>query len=336
VIYAFKPVTRCDMCGSGNHRLLGLRLNVTQGIRPGRAEGITVSVKQCRDCDLIFANPQPIPADISDHYGVPPEEYWRAHPEWTPAYLSRQIATAQRLLPFMPGMTALDIGAGLGMGMRSLTFAGFDTWGLEPSEPFFEKAKQNVDPARLALSTVEEADYPPASFDFITFGAVLEHLYSPRAALDRAFHWLKPGGIIHAEVPSSRWLVSKLVNAYYRLCMTNLVTNLSPMHSPYHLYEFGLRSFKRYEVARHEIEVCSIPHFPLKPVLRWIMGRTGTGMQLTVYLTSASKRALELSTKAMDLLDAHGSDPKAAAYLALAQQQLRTSIGEPDSEQNAP
>ena len=39
------------------------------------------------------------------------------------------------------------------------------------------------------------------------------------------------------------------------------------------------------------------------------------------------KRALKLSTEAMDLLDAHGSDPKAAAYLALARQQLRTSIG---------
>ena len=38
------------------------------------------------------------------------------------------------------------------------------------------------------------------------------------------------------------------------------------------------------------------------------------------------KRALQLSTEAMDLLDAHGSDPKAAAYLALAQQQLKTSI----------
>jgi hypothetical protein len=38
------------------------------------------------------------------------------------------------------------------------------------------------------------------------------------------------------------------------------------------------------------------------------------------------KRALELSTEAMDLLDAHGSDPKAAAYLALAQQQLRSRL----------
>ena len=38
------------------------------------------------------------------------------------------------------------------------------------------------------------------------------------------------------------------------------------------------------------------------------------------------KRALQLVTEAMDLLDAHGSEPQAAAYLALAQQHLRTTL----------
>jgi hypothetical protein len=37
-------------------------------------------------------------------------------------------------------------------------------------------------------------------------------------------------------------------------------------------------------------------------------------------------RALALATEAMDLLDAHGSDPQAAAYFALAQQQLRKTL----------
>jgi hypothetical protein len=40
------------------------------------------------------------------------------------------------------------------------------------------------------------------------------------------------------------------------------------------------------------------------------------------------RRALTLATEAMDVLDAHGSDPQAAAYLALAQQQLRKSLAE--------
>lgn len=283
--YTFRRVDGCDMCGSRRHRIVGLRLNQSQGFQPRRAEGVAVTVKQCRDCDLIFSDPQPIPADLADHYGIPPEEYWgSADLAAAPEYFAAQIAQAKRLLPFKAGMTALDIGAGLGHAMRALEVAGFDVWGLEPSEPFFERAKLSVNPARLTLGTVEEADYPPGSFDFITFGAVLEHLYSPREALERASRWLRPRGIIHAEVPSSAWLVSKIVNLYDRLWGTNLVTNLSPMHPPFHLFEFGLRSFNKYEVAHHEVAVCVTPHLPLRFLWDWIMRCTGTGMQLTVYL----------------------------------------------------
>ena len=115
---------------------------------------------------------------------------------------------------------------------------------------------------------------------------------SPSRALERAVEWLKPGGVIQAEVPSSRWLISRLVNAYYRLCGTLLVTNISPMHVPFHLFEFSPRSFQLhgrragYDIAEQRFMVCSIPHVPgfLHPPLRWWMGRSGTGMQLEVYL----------------------------------------------------
>jgi hypothetical protein len=40
----------------------------------------------------------------------------------------------------------------------------------------------------------------------------------------------------------------------------------------------------------------------------------------------ALMRALQLVTEAMDLLDAHGVAPDAAAHLAMAQQQLRQAI----------
>ena len=44
--------------------------------------------------------------------------------------------------------------------------------------------------------------------------------------------------------------------------------------------------------------------------------------------TAVLNRALALTTEAIDLLDAHGSDPRAAAYVALAQQQLRKTLAE--------
>lgn len=210
-------------------------------------------------------------------------------PSWTPDHFRRQIEAAKQIIGFVPGMRALDIGASTGLAMQSLSAAGFDVRGIEPSAPFREQAIANgVDPERLSLARLEEADFPPESFDFITFGAVLEHLFDPGGALRRASQWLKPGGIIQAEVPSADWLIPKIVNLYFRLRGTNYVTHISPMHSPFHLYEFKLRSFRQFDVVQHAHDVCEIPHVPgpLKPFFRWWMERTNGGMQLTVYIRS--------------------------------------------------
>jgi ubiquinone/menaquinone biosynthesis C-methylase UbiE len=191
------------------------------------------------------------------------------------------------------GMASLDIGAGLGKAMVALGNAGFDAHGFEPSKPFYERAisKMGIRPERLRLGMIETVDYPEGTFDFITFGAVLEHLYDPSAAIVKAMRWLKPGGLVHIEVPSSAWLINRLVNFYYRLAGTDYVANISPMHEPFHLYEFGLRSFREhalrqgYQIAFYEYYVCEtyLPRaadFILKPLMR----RTNTGMQLCVWL----------------------------------------------------
>lgn len=290
------------MCGSDRSKIHGLRMNRSQGLSPRRAGGIAVSIKKCLDCGLIFPNPLPIPEMLSDHYGIPPEEYWVAETQdWDESYFAAEITTAKRLIGFRPGMKALDIGTGLGKGMKSLAAAGFDAHGIEPSEPFRSRSIElmGIAPERVLPTSLEEAELEPASFDFITFGAVLEHLYDPSAALKKVLGWLRPGGVVHAEVPSSNHLMAKLINFYFRLRGTNFVTNVSPMHSPFHIYEFTLDSFLKngaqsgYSVAEYKHMVCAIYHLPgfLHPPLRAWMKRTNTGMQLTVWLKSAEAPA---------------------------------------------
>jgi len=248
------------------------------------------------DCELIFSDPRPKPERLSDHYGIPPESYWTRKSAWevSDAYFAREITEAKQLLDFRPGMKALDIGAGLGKAMTAMERAGFDVYGLEPSSPFREKAleRMGIPSQRLQLAGVEDAEFPDESFDFITFGAVLEHVQTPGEAIERAMRWLKTGGVMQAEVPSSRWLVNKIANVFFALNGLNYVSNLSPMHTPYHLYEFGLESFRRhaqrvgYGIAMHRYDVCTLYNIPkvLHPVLRTYMKSTNTGMQLTVWL----------------------------------------------------
>ena len=78
ITYTLVLVASCDMCGSGadRHRVMGLRLNGTQGRNPRRASRIAVSVEHCPDSGLVFAGPRPVPADLGDHYGAPADDYW--------------------------------------------------------------------------------------------------------------------------------------------------------------------------------------------------------------------------------------------------------------------
>ena len=295
--YHFDEIEECNFCGNKtiDNRILGQRLDKSQGLDPKRKSGITVSVIQCAKCSLVYSNPQPIPFDIQDHYGVPPEAYWKE--EYflhDPDYFSEQVSKAKELVSFRSGMTALDVGAGLGKAMISLENSGFDTFGVEPSVPFRDRAisRMNIDPDRLKLGGVEDVDYEKNSFDFITFGAVLEHLSEPAQSIRKALEWLKPNGIIQIEVPSSRWLISRIVNSYYRVRGTNFVTNISPMHNPFHMYEFDLKSFEtlaerlNFEIVEYAYSVCSIYHIPrfFHPIFRWYMEKFDRGMQLTVWL----------------------------------------------------
>lgn len=296
--YYFDYIVNCEMCGSetAGHKVLGQRLNQSQGMNPKKATGISVSVIRCSNCQLIYSNPLPIPFNIQDHYGLPPEAYWNTQKfEWTPDYFSEQIKKTKELLNFTAGMKALDCGAGLGKGILSLQHAGFDAYGFEPSVPFYERAlsQMKVDPSRLKLGMLEDFDYEENSFDFINFGAVLEHFYHPDDCIQRAMKWLKPGGVLHIEVPSSKHLIARILNFYYRLRGTNYVTHLSPMHSPFHLYEFDIRSFtenskmhNEYSIAYYKYDVGTIFHGPrfVQPVLKKYMELTNTGLQLVVWL----------------------------------------------------
>lgn len=304
ITYHFQPVEQCNMCNAPETRwrVLGKRMNTSQGRNPRRRSGLTTSIVQCRNCNLIFSNPLPIPDDINDHYGIPPESYWI--PEYFQVhddYYSHIVTTFKRLygpsstqlLTEQGKLRALDVGAGIGKGMIALERAGFDVQAFEPSQPFYERAieKMNISPERIRLGGIEKMEYEPESFDLVVFSAVLEHVYDPSASITKALSWLKPGGLIHIEVPSSRWLISKVFNAYYRLIGTDYVTNISPMHPPFHLYEFGESSFRRharrfgYQIAKLDPWVAETM-LPKKfdPILKPIMERTKTGMQLDVWM----------------------------------------------------
>lgn len=284
------------MCGSDSalHKVLGKRLNRSQGMNPRRKVGITTTIVKCNVCGLVYPNPLPVPRSIEDHYGVLPEEYWKdEYFAQDPSYFQQEISTYRSLAASNQHRTALDIGAGIGKCMIALSNAGFEVYGIEPSSKFYQAAidRNGISPDRLLNDSVESANFPEAKFDFVTFGAVLEHLYDPSASIGKALSWLKPGGIVHIEVPSSDWLINKLSNALYRVRGLDYVANISPMHEPFHLYEFSLKTFRLhaeangYKIIKHDYYVCQTF---MPKIFDWLlvpfMKLTNSGMQLCVWL----------------------------------------------------
>jgi SAM-dependent methyltransferase len=294
--YRFAPATVCNMCGAdaGDARFLGRRLDGTQGLRPARRRGVTVSIVRCARCGLVFPDPMPHPSALEEHYEMAPEEYWEAGYFADGGDLfTEQIARFRRQWTGDRVPVALDVGAGIGKCMRELGAAGFDVFGLEPSAPFRTAAieRTGIAAERISGASMESAEYAAGAFDLITFGAVLEHLFDPAAAVERALTWLAPGGLVHAEVPSARFFGSRVANAVYRLQGLDFVGNLSPMHRPFHLYEFTRASFERHgERAGYRL-VEAVAHAGAETYLpgpqgliRGLMRRTGGELQLEVWL----------------------------------------------------
>ncbi len=260
--YNLKHVEECNMCKApaSESILMGRRLNQSQGSNPKNKVGFSVSIMRCGNCGLIYPYPLPIPESIDDHYGIPPESYWtKAYLEVDKNYYAGYLNLLEKVFNIESGMKALDIGAGTGKCMVALERRGFDVYGIEPSSTFYEHTQGNYNfpKDKFFNKSVETAQFENDFFDHITFGAVLEHLYDPYDAIKKALSWTKKGGVVAIEVPNSDWVAAKLYNSIYKLKGSEYVANLSPMHEPFHIYEFTLKSFEvasktlPFEVALH-------------------------------------------------------------------------------------
>jgi len=297
ITYDFKEILNCNMCGVflKGQKILGKRMNCSQGLRPSKKIGITTTVCQCKSCGLIYANPLPIPTIMAQHYGMPPEDYWNdSYFETDDTYFSHQIDRFFKLnVGNSSNVKGLDIGAGIGKAMLAMELRGISAFGLEPSEPFFNHAinSMGISTQRIQNSSIENALYSDNTFDFITFGAVLEHLYNPSESIRLALKWAKTGGIIHIEVPSANWLTNKISNLIYKAQGLDYVANISPMHNPFHLYEFTPKAFVKngfknnYDIIFSKFHICTtyLPKF-LDTIIKPVMSSTNTGMQLEIWL----------------------------------------------------
>jgi SAM-dependent methyltransferase len=223
----------CEVCGSNQYRYLFEGWDRIFGT-PGRFK-----IVQCKECGLIFINPQPEPETLKKYYPkvyyTPNpshyreyswlrrkvlETYWgyRPHSDSTPnMHLFKKMVMLpfrikyRHCIPFVEGGRLLDIGCGNGTELYRLKLMGWEVYGVEIDIEASERAKSKG--LSVYTGNLFEANYPDHFFHVVRMSFVLEHLPNPRETLLEISRILMPKGRIYISVQNARslnyWLFRK-------------------------------------------------------------------------------------------------------------------------------
>lgn len=191
-------------------------------------------VVRCRNCCLVYTNPQPDREHINKHYN---ESYYR---DWIDKQMDRRIPMWRRRLQGLQNHKQkgrlLDVGCGIGTFLLLAEESGYEVWGTEISDFGSRYAGEN-----LALDVykgdLEEARFPSAHFDIITLWHTLEHVPDPKATLKEIHRILKEDGILVIAVPN---LHNFITNILYFLAKGKRLKLFSPQSKEWHFFHFSI------------------------------------------------------------------------------------------------
>jgi SAM-dependent methyltransferase len=195
----------------------------------------------------------PVPEKgLAQHYEIDPDHFFQHHDLEGKAPGKRlMIARAEQLIGRKGRL--LDIGAGRGELLREACDAGWSAVGLEPSAAFADFAERHSG-AEIIRATLEQCNFPDASFDAVILAAVLEHLYNPDEVIREIARVLRPGGALFLDVPNEQGLYFRVGNLYQRLMGRDWTVHLAPTFEPFHLFGFNDRALRKL-LTKHGLTV---------------------------------------------------------------------------------
>lgn len=238
----------CEVCGSRSARLF---------LRSERLDGPLVRCPGCgllyvgsREHDFTFASADPARSarlgELVDRLAIVDRGLEEA-PDTRAQVAEREHERLRELLRFaVPEGALLDVGASTGEFLR-IARERFRVQGVEPDPGTAAQARADG----LDVLTGTLGQLPPGPrYDAITMFHVIEHLDSPRAALERVRSLLRPGGVVLLETPSSDNLWFALAPARWRQLIPDHYFFFSPATLGALVADVGLRVREHRTVSR--------------------------------------------------------------------------------------
>lgn len=196
----------CDLCGSADARFI---------LESDRLDGPLV---KCRTCGLVYVGVRRedftfVSRDEEksrrlkervDALGLVDEAVEAGEAPVRRRLFSHRLRWIQN---FVPSGRLLEVGCAEGDFLVLAQEAGFDVAGIEP-DPATSARARRVHRLPVIAGALGESLFPAASFDAVVMFHVIEHVTSPRAALQEIYRLLKPRGFLFIETPNieTPWL----------------------------------------------------------------------------------------------------------------------------------
>ena len=185
----------CVLCNAADSEL------VSEKDRHGKA----LATRVCNGCGLVFNDPVPSDAELSDFYSNRYRvEYKGAfHPRGR--QIIRNFRRARDHVDLFADViskaqSVLDVGAGSGEFLFAISRSATGI-GIEPNKGYADycRTQLNLD---VRTDELRPDLFPQEQFDFIRLNHVLEHLNDPVGSLAMIARFLKPDGVFFVEVPN--------------------------------------------------------------------------------------------------------------------------------------
>lgn len=217
---------------------------------PGR-----FSVLRCGTCGLGYTVPRPSPAELAAYY---PDNYVPYQEPPAPTTVRQRLGARIDAARFSAGLRfgafrvltrsqpgrLLDVGCGRGDLAGWFAQRGWSVAGVEPAEDAVRQARARG--IEMHHGTLDDAPWPPGSFDAVTFNHALEHVPDPQLTLRQAAAMVRPGGLVVVSVPNfGAWQRRLFGSAWF------------PLDLPRHLQHFDRVSLPRMASAAG-LEPCEV------------------------------------------------------------------------------
>jgi len=194
--------------------------------------GTHPQIVECRHCGYIYANPRWVDDDLLEAYSAVEDHRYEVERSGRVRTFIKHLESVEKWTGPGNNRELLDVGAYTGVFVEVANARDWQATGVEPSRWATQVARQRG--LSVIEGTLDSNELRDRRFDVVTLWDVIEHVDDPSAELEKAYHLLKPGGMIAVHTMDIESLAAKIMGKRW------------PWLMDMHIHYFGRRTLRKF------------------------------------------------------------------------------------------